>query len=373
MAPATRHSDRAGLRGLVERLDGVLGSRRLGRELALLQRTFDAVPDGWMVLSDSGVVATENDAARRLLGMVRGDRRTLVEVARDPAVDSLMAGEVEDGIVEIASPIDESTRLELRHIRADGGQSIVLVRDVTTLNRLLTMRQDFIANVSHELRTPLTVIVGYLETLEDDDIDLDTMRRLLNRLHAPAERMKALVDDLLTLTRLESSPMPGPDDVEVVKVAAMVDSIVAEARQLAGPGHEFHIDVDPDLCVPGVPTELHSACFNLVANAIRYSPDGGPIHVRWRASDEGPRFEVEDAGQGIAAEHISRLTERFFRVDLADSRARGGTGLGLAIVKHVLRRHNSQLGVASEVGEGSVFHFVLPAIRASESEAAQPA
>ena len=369
----TRPSAPTGLGGFVERLDGLFGGRRLGRELALLQRTFDAVPDGWMVLSDSGAVATENDAARRLLGMVRGDRRTLMEVARDPAVDSLMAGEVEDGIVEIASPIDDSTRLELRHIRADEGQSIVLVRDVTTLNRLLTMRQDFIANVSHELRTPLTVIVGYLETLEDDDIDLETMRRLLDRLHAPAERMKALVDDLLTLTRLESSPMPGPDDVEIVKVAAMVDSIVAEARQLAGPEHEFHIDADPEMCVAGVPAELHSACFNLVANAIRYSPDGGPIHVRWGASDEGPRFEVEDAGQGIAAEHISRLTERFFRVDLADSRARGGTGLGLAIVKHVLRRHNSQLGVASEVGEGSVFHFVLPATSRSKGPTTQPA
>lgn len=361
------------MRGLVNRLDGMFGSRQLESELALLQRTFDAVPDGWMVLSDSGAVATENDAARRLLGMVRGDRRTLVEVARDPAVDSLMAGEVEDGIVEIASPIDDSTRLELRHIRADEGQSIVLVRDVTTLNRLLTMRQDFIANVSHELRTPLTVIVGYLETLEDDDIDLETMRTLLSRLHAPAERMKALVDDLLTLTRLESSPMPGPEDVETVKVAAMVDSIVAEARQLAGPEHEFQIDADPELCVAGVPGELHSACFNLVANAIRYSPDGGPIHVRWQATPDGPQFEVEDAGQGIAAEHISRLTERFYRVDLADSRARGGTGLGLAIVKHVLRRHNSQLGVTSELGKGSVFHFVLPGMSRSDGPTEQPA
>ena len=343
-----------------KRLSDIAGVRRLARELELLQRTFDAIPDGWMVVDGEGTVQTGNEAARRLLGMAHKDRRKLTTVARDSAVASLMAGQVEDGIVEIASPIDESTRLELRNIPAGENRSIVLIRDVTTLNRLLTMRQDFIANVSHELRTPLTVIVGYLETLEDDDIDLATIRALMDRLRAPAERMKALVEDLLTLTRLESSPMPGADDMEVVNVAAMADSIVSEARQLAGPKHEFHIAADPGLDVEAVPAELHSACFNLVANAIRYSPDGGPIHVRWLVDEGGPRFEVEDAGQGIAAEHISRLTERFFRVDLADSRARGGTGLGLAIVKHVLRRHNSQLGVRSELGKGSVFHFVLP-------------
>ena len=338
-------------------------TRRLATDLRWLQDTLDSMPDGWVVLQRDGAIEALNAGARSLLGLGERDRRRhITELLRDPSVGALIRGEVEDGIVELPSPVEEVRRLELRHIPVDEDRSIALIRDVTTLDRLLTMRQDFIANVSHELRTPLTVVIGYLETLEDDDIDPETLRRMLDRLRAPVDRMKALVDDLLTLTRLESSPMPGPGDVEAVNGHAMLKSVVDEARQLATPDHEIVLDADPDVIARAVPSELYSAFFNLVANAIRYSPDGGEVAVRWRTGDAGPRFEVEDRGLGIPPEHISRLTERFFRVDLAKSRVRGGTGLGLAIVKHILRRHRTQLKVRSKLGEGSLFYFDLPTI-----------
>ena len=353
---------------IAERLAFSLGgargrARRLVEELRWLQRTLDTIPDGWIVLQRSGVIELANQTASSLLGFSpRERRRNLTALARDPSIVALLEDEVEGGIVEMASPVDESRRLELRHLRVDADRSIVLIRDVTILNRLLTMRQDFIANVSHELRTPLTVVMGYLETLEDEDIDRETLRSLLGKLNAPALRMKALVDDLLTLTRLESSPAPRAGDVELVNVPAMLTSVANEARQLASAKHRILLDAQAGLVVRGVPAELHSAFMNLVTNAIQYSPDGGDVAVRWRRSLAGARFEVEDHGRGIPRELISRLTERFFRVDVANSRAHGGTGLGLAIVKHILRRHGTELGVESELGKGSLFSFDLPAV-----------
>ena len=332
------------------------------RELRWLRHTLDSMPDGWIVLRQHGAIEAVNQGARSLLGLAARDRRrNFADLVRDPSIAALVRGEVEDGIVEVASPLDESRRLELRHLPVDQERSIVLIRDVTMLGRLLTMRQDFIANVSHELRTPLTVIIGYLEALEDDDIDARTLRTLLGRLHAPANRMKALVEDLLTLTRLESSPMPGLGDMETVDAVKMLESAVAEARQLATPRHDIVLEADAAVTARAVPGELDSAFFNLIENALRYSPDGGAVTVRWKMGAGGPRFEVEDHGVGIPQEHISRLTERFFRVDVAKSRVRGGTGLGLAIVKHILRRHGTQLQVTSELGVGSSFSFELPA------------
>ena len=336
-------------------------ARQVIAELRWLQDTLDWMPDGWIVLRPGGTIEAVNHTARGLLGLAKNDRRRrLPDILREPAVKALVGGQVEDDIVELASPVDETRRLELRHRPVEGDRAIILIRDVTMLNRLLTMRQDFIANVSHELRTPLTVIIGYLEALDDEDIDKETLRRLLGRMHSPAGRMKALVEDLLTLTRLESSPMPGKDDIEEVYAAGLLESAVNEARQLATPAHDIVLEADPALRAQAVPSELHSAFSNLIANAIRYSPDGGVVNVRWRRGDAGPRFEVEDRGIGIPQEHISRLTERFFRVDIAKSRVRGGTGLGLAIVKHVLRRHRTQLQVSSELGSGSLFSFELP-------------
>ena len=242
----------------------------------------------------------------------------------------------------------------------DDDRRLIVVRDITELNRALTMRQDFVANVSHELRTPLTVIVGYLE--QSTDADYDTLKTILPKLVSPVRRMQALVDDLLTLTRLESGGLPTESDIEYVDVSQMLHIIAAEARGLSGGRHALTLESDKGLRIRGVPGELYSAFANLVTNAVRYSPEGGNIEVRWFDGQNGPRFEVRDQGMGIAPEHLTRLTERFYRIDLAQSRVRGGTGLGLAIVKHVLRRHGSVLRVESELGEGSLFFCEFPTV-----------
>ena len=347
-------------------------TRSLVATLRRLRMTTDTIPDGWVIVRTDGEIEDYNRGARERLGLSANDHgQNLVGLVRDPALISLLRGEVESDIAEIAAPADETRRIELRRIDIDAERALVMARDVTELNRLLTMRQDFVANVSHELRTPLTVIVGYLEELDQDNPDFETLREVLPKLRPPARRMRALVDDLLTLTRLESAPLPSDETTEDIDVALMLDTIVAEAHQLSAGMHEIVLHANPDLRLRGVSTELYSAFNNLVTNAVRYSPDGGTIDVRWYESAQGPRFEVEDRGMGIAPEHLTRITERFYRIDLAGARVRGGTGLGLAIVKHVLRRHRSVLQVESELARGSLFYCVFEADEARDDDASE--
>lgn len=335
-------------------------SRGLVRELRRLRVTTQALPDGVVLIRRSNEIEAFNQAAELLLGLSLGDvGRNLVSLVRHPTFASLAGGKVSENLIELTSPLDEELRLEIRRIEVDAQHVLIVARDVTRLNRLLTMRQDFVANVSHELRTPLTVILGYLETLDDPDLDIETLRVMLGRMTLPARRMKALVDDLLLLTRLESSPAPTRGDLAPIDVEAMLRSVVAEARALSSGTHDICLEAETGLRVRGVEQELLSAFSNLVANAVRYSPGGGHITVRWFESPCGPTFEVEDEGLGIAPEHLSRITERFYRVDFSDSPVRGGTGLGLAIVKHVLKRHGTTLMVESEVGKGSRFYCVF--------------
>ncbi|MEZ5597731.1 MAG: ATP-binding protein [Pseudomonadales bacterium] len=241
--------------------------------------------------------------------------------------------------------------------------ALLLIRDVTQLNRLLSMRQDFVANVSHELRTPLTVILGYLETLQEDDLDAETRRMLIDKVVPPAQRMHALLQDLLILTRLESESDGGIEGRMPIDMEKLLGRVVAQVGGLAGAAHRLVIDARSAHRLIGVPSEIESAVGNLLSNAIRYSPDGGEIRIGWRDAPEGAVLDVRDQGIGIPREHLSRLTERFYRVDLARARAQGGTGLGLAIVKHVLKRHGAVLQVESEPGRGSRFFTVFPPAR----------
>lgn len=232
-------------------------------------------------------------------------------------------------------------------------QHLVLLKDRARFQRLETMRQDFVANVSHELRTPLTSILGYLETLSSgSDLTPDTIRTMLPKMENPARRMQALVEDLLLLSRLDSTANPRPADMLPIAIADMISSIISEVSSIAGDNHEFLVDADADLLLLSVESEIRSAFSNLITNAIRYSPDGGQVQVHWHLVGKNARFEVKDQGIGIAPNHLSRLTERFYRVDTDRSRIKGGTGLGLAIVKHVLRRHNSELEITSSIADG---------------------
>ena len=334
-------------------------SHSLATRLRFLESTADGLPDAWVMVRGLGEIEQANSTAQRLLGLGPDDRgQNLLGLVRDPALVALMNGEIEEELIEIASPLHDQLRLEIRRIPLDE-RTLFIARDVTELNRLLSMRQDFIANVSHELRTPLTVILGYLESIADEPLDPDLVEELARRLSPPAQRMKSLVEDLLTLTRLESAPLPNAETIKAVDGGKLLQLLRMEAEQLSGRKHELVFDTEADLVVECVPGEVQSAFSNLIANAIRYSPDGGRITVRWFRSREGARFEVEDHGVGIAPEHLSRITERFYRIDLAGARVRGGTGLGLAIVKHILRRHNTRLQVESELGKGSLFFCVL--------------
>ena len=344
-------------------------SKRFVGILRQMQRTADSIPDGIVVVRASGEIEYYNRGARTLLGLLPSDRgENLFALVRDPQVLSLMGGENQSGLVEFTSPVDTDKQIEMRRVELDENRFIVIARDVTELNRLLTLRRDFVANVSHELRTPLTVILGYLETLTETDLEEEERRLALAKLVRPARRMQALAEDLLTLTNLESSPYPEDSKLVGVVVARILATIVEEARNLSKGVHEITLEADPSLVIEGVSDELFSAFHNLVINAVRYSPDGGNIWVRWYKHADGAVFEVEDEGIGIAAEHLSRLTERFYRVDLRGARVRGGTGLGLAIVKHVLRRHNTVLKIESRLGQGSKFSCVFPQLLATKSE-----
>lgn len=334
--------------------------RRLLSRLRYVRSATEALPDGAILIKHNGEIEMFNAAAQTLLGLSARDvGQNFVSLVRNPEIAALVNGQATEGLVEITAT-HSNLQLEVRRIDIDEARVLILARDVSQLNRLLSMRQDFVANVSHELRTPLTVILGYLESLDDETLDQEQLRALMARLRPPAKRMKVLVEDLLLLTRLESSPKPSQTDVDMVSVAPMLEAIAADARQMSNGQHKITVEADPTLRLRGSEFELHSAFSNLVGNAVRYSPNGGDINVRWFATPEGPRFEVEDHGMGIPAQHLARITERFYRVDLSGSRARGGTGLGLAIVKHVLKRHDATLGVQSELNKGSLFFCVFP-------------
>jgi len=246
------------------------------------------------------------------------------------------------------------------------GRSLMLSRDITALEQAEAMRRDFVANVSHEIRTPLTVLAGFVETLQSLSLEEEERSRYLGLMELQAQRMQTLVSDLLTLSRLEGSPPPPSG--EWVSVQVLMAQCEQDAHDLSSVlwkrPQELVFEVDGPLEIAGSSLELHSAMSNLIGNAIRYSPQDKPIVVRWSVQkDGGAVFSVVDQGQGIAPEHIPRLTERFYRVDRSRSRETGGTGLGLAIVKHVAQRHGGELSIESTLGKGSRFAICLPVNR----------
>ena len=247
----------------------------------------------------------------------------------------------------------------------------MLTRDVTAVELAEAMRKDFVANVSHEIRTPLTVLSGFVETLQTLPIQEPERNVYLGLMSQQALRMQSLVSDLLTLSRLEGSPAPGLG--EWLDCQDLLSQALQEAKGLSQaishPPHDIRSIDGPSFLVAGARSELLSALSNLLSNAVRYTPEGGLISAGWRLKDGGAEFFVEDSGPGIEAEHLPRLTERFYRVDRSRSRETGGTGLGLAIVKHVVQRHGGQLDIASTLGKGSCFSFLLPASRVRSEEA----
>jgi two-component system phosphate regulon sensor histidine kinase PhoR len=338
--------------------------RRLTDNEERFRRTISALPEGIVLIDAMLQIEWCNPVAERHLGLaLRADQGLrITNLVRDPAfVGYMVSRNFAEPLLfrPLAQPL---TALAVVVVDFEPSRSIVITRDVTQSERLDAMRRDFVANVSHELRTPLTVINGFLETLLDSDALLDDVRRRhLQLMHEQAGRMHRLVEDLLTLSRLESGDTPLVE--ENVDLSALARELVDEARALSAGRHEIAHDIAPGWVVVGNRDELRSALGNLVSNAVRYTPAKGRIVVRMHGDALGCGFAVEDSGIGIAPEHIPRLTERFYRVDKGRSRETGGTGLGLAIVKHVLLRHHAQLDIASQVGLGSTFTVRLPASR----------
>jgi two-component system phosphate regulon sensor histidine kinase PhoR len=337
--------------------------RRLAENEERFRRTISALPEGIVLIDAALQIEWCNPVAERHLGIsLRADHGLRVtNLVRDPSFVAFMtSGNFDEALVfrPLGNP---GLVLSILMIEFEPGRSIVISRDITQSERVDAMRRDFVANVSHELRTPLTVVNGFIETLTDSQPPLDLVRmHHLSLMQEQASRMHRLVEDLLMLSRLESAETPLTEDQ--IDVPQLARELEAEARALSQGHHVITLEVEPAR-IRGSREELRSAFGNLVSNAIRYTPSGGRVTLRWRALDNGAQFEVEDTGIGIAPEHIPRLTERFYRVDRSRSRETGGTGLGLAITKHVLQRHQGRLEVRSQIGQGTVFAAWLPQSR----------
>ena len=356
-----------------------LRKRRLVEMLRAYRAAAAALPDAVVVVErNTQRVQWFNQAGSALLGLrYPADIGVpLVERLRPLPLARWLASGRHAEVLDVASPVDQATRLSMRLIPYSENLWLLVARDVSRLLHLEQMRRDFVANVSHELRTPLTVIHGYLDMIDPDEHS--GLAPVLGEMQRQSQRMAQLVEDLLALSRLESG---GSGLVaERVPMAAMLDTLRREALALDQGGHRISVHDDAGMDLWGSPAELLSAFSNLVGNALRHTPAGGEVEIRFRpdapAANEpaGAVLEVIDSGHGIAAEHLPRLTERFYRVSTSRSRASGGTGLGLAIVKHVLQRHHARLEVHSRIGVGSRFacHFSAAQLRPRPSSAACP-
>jgi len=329
----------------------------------------EALPDGAITLDQDMAVTWCNQTASHHIGLnLDIDRsHSIFHILRDPEFARYARQASWPGPLLLHYGPEKSLLVQLNQY---GTQRYLLVtRDVTQIEKLETTRKDFVANVSHELRTPLTVLSGFLETLRDtprDAITPEQEERYRDLMIEQAHRMQAIVDDLLILSTLESSP--GAEG-EAVQMSAVIRTALQQAKVLSDDKHTFIEDVADDLCIIGAENELASATSNLLTNAVRYTPAGGTITVGWhRGENGGARLSVRDTGIGIASHDIPRLTERFFRVDRGRSRAAGATGLGLAITKHVALRHNAELTIQSRLGAGSVFALEFPAARITQCD-----
>ena len=342
----------------------------LSETLERFRNVAQTLPDGVVILAADFTIEWLNTNAEAHMGLSaqRDTGYPITNLFRDEAfVDYLEARQF-------------GTSLELRPLRSAGRvlnlqlvpfgetQTMLLTRDVSQLEKLETMRRDFVANVSHELKTPLTVVSGFIETLADgiDDIPKDDVRHYLELAADQAGRMQRLIEDLLILSSMETGAPP-PHEEEVT-LAALLADVRGEINTLSAGRHQIVVESAGPALLRGSAKELRSVFANLAGNAVRYTPDGGKISLRWIGlPDGGAEFSVQDTGIGIAAEHLPRLTERFYRVDRGRARVTGGTGLGLAIVKHGLERHQAELHIESEPGHGSTFSARFPAHRVSTS------
>ena len=367
--PGVWHEIAARTRRLLKKREQQLkeSQARLDEFLAALQ----ASPNGVVLLDAQGRIEWCNQTAAQHFGFdaERDMLQHIANLVREPAFNAYMASA--SLAQEVVIPGNFSTparpvKLSVQTYGYGTNRKLLLSRDITAVEQADAMRRDFVANVSHEIRTPLTVVSGFIETLQMLPLKKPERDRYLALMAQQSHRMQTLVDDLLTLSRLEGSPLPGI--TEWTRTATLLAQCEQEAQVLSPmvvpQGHQVFFDSGPACEVAGIHHEIWSALSNMVTNAVRYTPDAGTIEVRWALLADGRgEFSVKNSGLGIAPEHLSRLTERFYRVDRSRSRDTGGTGLGLAIVKHIVQRHSAELFIESQAGQGARFSIIFPAAR----------
>lgn len=330
--------------------------KKLAGYLKRFQATTAALPDAVVVLGDDSLVLWSNKAAEALLGIYwpRDNDVRLKNVIRSPEFQTILAAPVdEEHQIVVTSPCNSDMRLELKIVRYMASGRLLIARDITKTLKLQNMRRDFVANVSHELRTPLTVLRGYLETFEQDT-PTEMWGAALPTMQEQTERMHLMITDLLALSRLETGEKEL--NYEPIDVKALLSSIVDDVKKIEQFNeHDLQLEINSDQNLFADREELRSAISNLVFNAVKYTLEKTKITVSWSVDELGGHITIKDEGEGIAEHHLERLTERFYRVDKGRSQEAGGTGLGLAIVKHVLQRHEAELTITSELGQGSEF------------------
>lgn len=339
-----------------------LRNKKRRRELGSLIKRFrsgaESLPDAVVLTTEEGVIFWCNGLAQQLLGLRWPDDngQNILNLLRYPEFTQYLKQQA------FAKPLNlvlnNGRHLEIRVMPYSEQQLLMVARDVTQMHQLEGARRNFFANVSHELRTPLTVLQGYLEMMQEQTLSGATREKALHTMREQTSRMEGLVKQLLTLSKIEASPIHTPN--EVIDVPMMLRVVEREAQTLSQQRQTIEFHVDNSMKVLGSDEQMRSAISNLVYNAVNHTPPATHIIVSWQRVASGVEFSVEDNGPGISAEHIPRLTERFYRVDKARSRQTGGSGLGLAIVKHAVNHHDSRLEITSEPGKGTRFSFTLP-------------
>ena len=339
-----------------------LRNKKRRRELGSLIKRFrsgaESLPDAVVLTTEEGVIFWCNGLAQQLLGLRWPDDngQNILNLLRYPEFTQYLKQQAFTKPLNLV--LNNGRHLEIRVMPYSEQQLLMVARDVTQMHQLEGARRNFFANVSHELRTPLTVLQGYLEMMQEQTLAGATREKALHTMREQTSRMEGLVKQLLTLSKIEASPIHTPN--EVIDVPMMLRVVEREAQTLSQQRQTIEFHVDNSLKVLGSDEQMRSAISNLVYNAVNHTPPATHIIVSWQRVANGVEFSVEDNGPGIAAEHIPRLTERFYRVDKARSRQTGGSGLGLAIVKHAVNHHDSRLEITSEPGKGTRFSFTLP-------------